>query len=150
MANQLCRGYHDARDAGLIEDDAVVYLVLVMDGFTIDAEAQHPDDTDVSTYRYDGSGYADHTCADVTWQWSAADDEMRLDFTDAPEAFGTTVAAATDPPIGVLYVLQVGGSPSVSADWVIGFEDAGSYGNGTGLAYGVTVPAGGCFFSGGA
>lgn len=147
MADVLCRGYHDARDAGLIQDAAVVRLAIVMTGFTIDAEAQHPDDTTLSIYEYDGAGYSQHTCASVTWQWSAADDEMQLDCADDADAFGATVAAASDPPIGVLVILQVGGSPSASADWVLGYQDSGSYGQGNGGALGLTVPTGGFLFS---
>lgn len=150
MSNQLCRGYHVARDAGLLQDDAPVYVAMVMPGFTVDAEAIHPSDTDLATYEYDGANYSRHLAADITWQWSATDDEMQMDFTDDPEAFGTEVAPATSPPIGAVHILRVGGSPDDDADYIIGFEDSGSYGNGANGALGVTVPEGGFFYSGAA
>lgn len=147
MADVLARGYHQARDAGLIETGAVVRLAITMTGFTLDPEVEHVDDSDLTSFEYDGAGYSQHVCASVTWAWSATDDEMQLDCDDDADAFGTTVAAATDPPNGVLVILQVGGSPSDSADWVLGWQDSGSYNNGAGLAYGLTVPAGGFMFS---
>lgn len=148
MANQLCRGYHVARDLGLIVDDAVVRLAITTAGFTIDAEAVNVDDTSLAANEYTGVGYSQHVCASVTWAWDATDDEMRLDFDDDPEAFGTTVAASDPAPNGAMYILQVGGSPSDANDYVIGWEDSGAYGNGSGLALGVTVPEGGALFSG--
>lgn len=148
MANVLCRGWHVARDAGLIQDDAVVRIAITTAGFTIDAEAINVDDTSLAANEYTGTGYNQHVAASVTWGWDATADEMRLDFDDDPEAFGTTVAASDPVPNGAMYILQTGGSPSDSADYVIGWEDAGAYGNGSGLALGVTVPEAGCLFSG--
>lgn len=147
MSDVLCQGYHVARDAGLLEDGAVIVFALPISGFTIDADDVNVDDTNISTNEYDGSGYARHEAASVTWQYDATDDEMQLDCATDAEAFGTTVVAATSAPIGLLVILQVGGSPSASADYVLGFNDSGSYGNGNGGSLGLTVPAGGFLFS---
>jgi hypothetical protein len=147
MSNLLCRGWHAARDAGLIEDGAVIRLAMVLPGFTVTAEAIHPSDTNIDSTEYDGVGYSRHVLANVTWAWDAANDRMLLDGDSDTEAFGTNVAAATDTPLGLVAIAQAGGSPDDEADYILGLNDEGSFSNGSGLAYGLTVPAGGLMFS---
>lgn len=148
MSDILCQGWHVARDAGLIQDGAVVRMALALSTISIDPDDINVDDTNLSTAEYNGTGYSQHVAENVTWQYSTADDEMQLDCDDVSDAFGTTVGASTPAPAGVVFILQVGGSPSDSADYILGYQDSGSYGNGNGGALGVTVPSGGFMFSG--
>jgi len=147
MADVLMQGYHVARDAGLLQDDAPIWFAIAMDGTVPDADSIFVDDTDLVTTEYDGAGYDRHEAAGVTWAYDSSDDEMQLDCDDDPEAFGDTVVAASDPPAGVYTILQAGGSPDDSADYVLGYNDSGSYGNGGGGALGLTVPVGGFLYS---
>jgi hypothetical protein len=147
MTDILCQGYHVARDAGLLQDGCTIVLALVLPDFVADADDVNVDDTNIASAEYDGAGYSRHVAATVTWQYDATDDEMQLDFDDDDEAFGTTVVAASEVPAGIAVILQVGGSPSASADYILGFNDSGSYGNGNNGALGIIVPAGGLMFS---
>lgn len=147
MSDVLCQGYHVARDAGLLEDGATIVLALALSTISVDPDDVNVDDTNISTAEYDGTGYSRHEAESVTWQYDATDDEMQLDCDDVADAFGAVVGAATGSPAGVLIILQVGGSPSASADYVLGYQDSGSYGNGNGGALGITVPDGGFLFS---
>jgi hypothetical protein len=147
MADVICQGYHVARDAGLLEDDAVIVFAIALPDFVVDADDINVDDTNISTTEYDGGGYSRHVAENVTWQYDATADEMQLDCDDVTDAFGTTVIGASEAPAGLVVILQVGGSPSASADYILGYNDSGSYGNGNGGLLGLVVPTGGFLFS---
>lgn len=146
MSDILCAGWHAARDAGLLEDDAPIRLALCLTGISVDADDVHESDTNISTKEYDGTGYSRAEPTGVTWQYDATADEMQLDMDDDAEAFGASpVAAATTAPVGMLVILEVDGT--AANDYVLGYSDSGSYANGNGGSLGLVVPVGGLLYS---
>jgi hypothetical protein len=148
MSDVICQGYHVARDAGLLQDAMPIRIALCLTGISVDADDINVADTNISTKEYDGSGYARAEPANVTWQYDATADEMQLDCDDDAEAFGAApVAGATTSPVGMLVILQVGGSPNPAVDYVLGYNDSGAYGNGNGGSLGLVVPVDGLLYS---
>jgi hypothetical protein len=147
MSDVLCQGFHSARDAGLLQDDAAILIAVVLPGFAVTEDAVNVSDSNISLYEHDGLGYSRHAAANVTWQWDTTNNRMLLDFDDDTEAFGDEVLAASDPPLGIVAILQAGGSPDDDADYILGLNDEGAYGNSSGLAYGIQLPPGGLMFS---
>jgi hypothetical protein len=144
MADILCAGFHAARDAGLLIDDADIRVAIALPGIAVDPDDLHPSDTNLSTYEYDGVGYSRAVLASVTVAYDAATDEWQVDAADDDDAFGAIVAAATAIPEAVVFILHVTDDDD---SWLLGLVDSGAIANGNGGAIALVLPAGGFLFS---
>jgi hypothetical protein len=144
MADTIFRGFYQALEAGLLTGSPDVRVKLVMGSFSGEAEqdAVHVGDL-TNIDEFDGLGYGELDCANVTAGYVDAADEWRLGF-DAAE-FGDPVAPGSDVITGLLAILHVDGDPD--HDHVLGFTDAGGFGvNANNGPLSLTLPAAGLLF----
>lgn len=92
----------------------------------------------------DSSGYfrGDPASVTVTYTTSTTPDEVRIDWADDDDGWGTVVAAGSDDVLGILVVRFVDGSTG-DIPWFFTDENVTSPGGGK---YGWTVPATGFAF----
>lgn len=138
MSNIEFQGVMYALVNGLLVDDADVRGKLVMSGFS-GGDTDQEDAinlADLTTVdEFDGTGYQELDCENVTMAYDATADEYQLNF-DAGEfnGPGSTVSAGSDDFIGIIWYLYVDGTEA--NDIILTFTDDGTGfpGNGVGTA----------------
>lgn len=140
----LFKGFYQALAGGDLETTPDVRCKLVMSSFSGETEEDAVNLSDITTLdEFDGIGYAELDCADVTTGYVDADDEWQLDFTDGN--FGTDVAPGSDVIYGMLVYLYVDGTEA--NDVALGFTKEGGFGvNAANGSLNLTLPAGGLMF----
>jgi len=76
MADVIYQGMHYALVEGLLSGTPDVRLMLVMSGFTGETEEDAINIADISTLdEFDGIGYVEITCQNLTFTYDTASDE---------------------------------------------------------------------------
>jgi len=148
MSDVIYQGWHYAQEQGLLTDGADVRLMLVMGGFTGATEQSAINLADITDLdEFDGLGYQQVDCANVTWTYDATAHEMRLDFdNDEFNAAGGTVTPGSADAVGVVAYLYVDGTDA--NDIILGFHDPASFPfNGANSAINATVPTDGFMYA---
>lgn len=145
MADVIYKGFYQALAAGSLETAPDVRLLLFMSGFTFDADSIHLEDGTID--EFDGVGYAQLDCANVTAAYVDADDEWQLNFDNGTGGeFGANVAAGSDVIAGLCAYLYVDGDPA--NDIILGSTTTGGFGvNANNGAVSLTLPATGLLFN---
>jgi len=123
MTDQLYQGGYYAVVNGLLAGSPDVRLKLVTADFSYD-----PDDIylqDGTLGEFDGIGYQEIDCQNVSFAYDAAEDEYQLTF-DADEfnASGGTVTPGSQDATGIAIYLYVDGG---AGDILIGYTDSGGF-----------------------
>lgn len=127
MADIIFQGGYKALVDGLLASAPDIRLRLVMSGFSGASEEDSIYVADLTTVdEFDGIGYLEIDCANVSMAYDSAENEYQLTH-DAAEfnASGGTVSPGSDDAIGILVVLNVDGTDA--NDYVIGFTDSGGF-----------------------
>lgn len=127
MADTIFQGYFKALVEGDLDGTPDIRLKLVMGGFTGATEEDAINLDDISDLdEFDGVGYQEIDCANVTFTYDATDDEYQLKF-DADEfnAASGTVAAGSDDYEGLFVYLYVDGTSA--NDICLGHTTSGGF-----------------------
>lgn len=127
MADIIFQGGYKALVDGLLASAPDIRLRLVMSSFSGATEEDSINVADLSTVdEFDGLGYLEIDCANVSFAYDSTENEYQLTF-DADEfnASGGTVSPGSDDAIGILVVLNVDGTDA--NDYLIGFTDSGGF-----------------------
>jgi len=124
MAVILFKGFFNSQRDGTLVTAADVRLKLVMASFTGETEEDSVNVADFADLdEFDGVGYTELDCANVTVTFDDATDRMILDFDDG--TFGDPVAAGTGSIYGIFAYLWVDGTDA--NDIALGFTDQGGF-----------------------
>ncbi len=130
MADVIYQGGMKALVDGDLKTAPDIRLMLVMSGFTGVSTGSEEDAINLADFatidEFDGIGYLEIDCANVTLTYDATANEYQLTF-DADEwnALAGTVAPGSDDAIGILVYLYVDGTDA--NDIAVGFTDTGGF-----------------------
>lgn len=137
MAKQRYKGYETARSAGDLETTPDIRFILCMSGFSFGADSVNLADGTLD--EFDGANYVRYDATSVVSAYDSGSGEWRItcDNGDGDE-FGTSVGPGSEAPSVLVCYLHVDGT--AANDVILASSDDGSFVNGNGGDYGLTLP----------